>query len=540
MGKQIFKGLQTAAKAFAVGAGLAIAGFGVALVKSLIDTEAELRPMVERSRIAAESLQVLAEAATRAGSEDGLEAIVDASQELQLQLGELALTGNARAVPALNALGLSSEKLQGMLPEEALRSVIAEIQKIPNVANRAIAAEEIFGGVSEKLSGIVNLTAAEFANLEKNVRATTDIWSQDALDAAKEFDEGLKEMKAAITSVVTPIIAALLPTLTRWARWVTANRPQIVKFFEDVKNAVTPFVSAFITGIKTIMPPLISFAKFIFNNKPLLIAAIAAIGFAIVSALGPVSTAVLAITALITLIGFLRDNWSEIMEAIQRIWQRVSAAIKRVYDSNFAWLLPGGPLIKAIMFFRDNWRAIWDAVMRIWNRISATVKRAYESNFGWLLPAGPLIKAILFFKDNWRSVWDAVKGVIQGAGRIIERIGNTISRIISTITNAVSRARGALSSVQGIASTVSSVTSTIGNVVSRIPKLQTGGSVTRGGVVDVHKNERIFLPRGAEVQRAGAGGGGGMTINVYGDINDAEAFYRKVNEARTRFGRRGN
>ena len=39
---------------------------------------------------------------------------------------------------------------------------------------------------------------------------------------------------------------------------------------------------------------------------------------------------------------------------------------------------------------------------------------------------------------------------------------------------------------------------------------------------------------------AGAGGmGGGLTINVYGDVNDAEAFYRKVNEARLEFERQG-
>ena len=33
--------------------------------------------MTERARIAAESLQILAEAAKRAGSEDGLEGVVD-------------------------------------------------------------------------------------------------------------------------------------------------------------------------------------------------------------------------------------------------------------------------------------------------------------------------------------------------------------------------------------------------------------------------------------------------------------------------------
>ena len=83
---------------------------GAALAKGLLDTEKELRPAVERSRIMAESLQVLAEAAVRAGSEDGLEAVVDSSQELQLQLGEVAKTGNSRALPALIALGLQAER----------------------------------------------------------------------------------------------------------------------------------------------------------------------------------------------------------------------------------------------------------------------------------------------------------------------------------------------------------------------------------------------------------------------------------------------
>ena len=76
----------------------AIAGFAVKSIKSLLDTELALRPLIERSRLAAESLQTLAEVAVRAGSEDGLEAIVDTSQELQLQLGEIALAGNSRAV----------------------------------------------------------------------------------------------------------------------------------------------------------------------------------------------------------------------------------------------------------------------------------------------------------------------------------------------------------------------------------------------------------------------------------------------------------
>ena len=161
-----------------------VTSFGLTL-KGIVDVEKELRPMIERSRFGAESLQVLSETATRAGSEDGLEGIVDTAQELQLQLGEIALAGKSRALPALKSLGLTAAKLQQMEPEEAWRLVVEQIQQIPNVANRAIAAEEIFGGTSEKLAGIINLTTGEFAALESEVRNTSDLWSGETLAVSK-------------------------------------------------------------------------------------------------------------------------------------------------------------------------------------------------------------------------------------------------------------------------------------------------------------------------------------------------------------------
>ena len=62
-----------------------------------------------------------------------------------------------------------------------------------------------------------------------------------------------------------------------------------------------------------------------------------------------------------------------------------------------------------------------------------------------------------------------------------------------------------------------------------------------------HASAAPELPR--EPARAGSEGDvipnnqlGGTTVNIIiqGDVNDAEAFYRKVNEARNQFERRGN
>ena len=225
----------------AAAAGVA-AGF-IRTVDGITDVEQALRPAIERSRIAAESLQILAEAAKRAGSEDGLEAIVDSAQELQLQLGEIALAGESRATPALEKLGLVAAELQAQSPEAAFRAVVEQLQKIPNVANRAILAEEIFGGTSEKLAGIVNLTNKEFADLQTEVENTSNILSGKALADAKAFDQGMQNLKASLGAGAQAFAVDLLPAMTNVVTFLnTTGLPA----FQELKAAALEPLTAFI------------------------------------------------------------------------------------------------------------------------------------------------------------------------------------------------------------------------------------------------------------------------------------------------------
>ena len=72
------------------------------------------------------------------------------------------------------------------------------------------------------------------------------------------------------------------------------------------------------------------------------------------TALGPVSLAVLAILGIITVIGLVRDNWETIWGKVLSIWETITGAIKRAYESNLGFLLPGGFLIKALLFFQNQ------------------------------------------------------------------------------------------------------------------------------------------------------------------------------------------
>ena len=281
-----------------------------------------LRPAIERSRIAAEALQVLAEAAKRAGSEDGLEAIVDSAQELQLQLGEIALVGGGRAVDALNALGLESSKLKELQPEEAFRAVLAEIQKIPNVAERAIAAEEVFGGTSEKLAGIINLTGTEFAALEAEVRKTSDIWSGDALTSAKDFDQELQNLKTDLGRGANALVVQMLPALTSMQSRSSGTTG--VPAWQELKALALEPVTTFLES--SVVPVLQELAT---NLKPI-----------------------------------FEDAVPAVRDAFDNLSNNVFPNIKSAYDSNLGWILPGGALIKGAQARRRKFRLVAAVLQR--------------------------------------------------------------------------------------------------------------------------------------------------------------------------------
>ena len=320
--------------ALATPAGLATAAIGlvvgglIKMVSGVITAEKELRPMIERSRIGGEALQKLAEAANRAGSEDGLEGVTDTAQELQLQLGELAARpGGGRAKDALDALGLSAQALQDMEPEAAWRAVVTEIQKIPNVANRAIAAEEIFGGSSEKLAGIVNLTNQEFAGLLETVEKTGDFLTDEQLDDARKFTESITKLKDSFGGMANSIGSALIPHLT------TA-----VDFFN---NELLPPIKDI---ARTLGPVLMPILKAFYNI------------FA-----GNIKTVLVVIADVLKVVGqVLTGDFAGAWQTVQHIAQTVMNGIIRVYNNTIG-LIPGVSKIDMLQF-ADNIEIAEDAV----------------------------------------------------------------------------------------------------------------------------------------------------------------------------------
>ena len=102
------------------------------------------------------------------------------------------------------------------------------------------------------------------------------------------------------------------------------------------------------------------------------------------AATGPVGLVILGITAAIAIGVLLWKNWDTIKAKALEVF----SFIKDIFNSKWAWLLPGGVLIKAILFLKDNWRAIWDSIVgtteRVWDTITSIGKTGMNAFIGFI------------------------------------------------------------------------------------------------------------------------------------------------------------
>ena len=106
---------------------------------------------------------------------------------MQLRLAEVVQDGTGPAAEAFRKLGISAQDLIDKSPEEMLLTVLAALQNVTNEADRKFLADELLGGSSEKLAGLLNLTNEELGNQLQHLADTGDFMSGEALADAKAY-----------------------------------------------------------------------------------------------------------------------------------------------------------------------------------------------------------------------------------------------------------------------------------------------------------------------------------------------------------------
>ena len=203
-----------------MGATLALAGVGGLgyLIKqqmAAIDANAKLS---DRLDISTQSLIALQHAAKISGVEN--EALNKALEIFSRRLGEVNM-GVGQAKYALDSLGLSADALADKSPDEAIGIIADQINRLPSAAQKAAAANYLFGRSGQQL---LNLFEEGSAGIDK-YRAEVERLglSYDRVDAAKveAANDAMTRLKTTLTGKVQDAVIALAPHLEALAKSLT-------------------------------------------------------------------------------------------------------------------------------------------------------------------------------------------------------------------------------------------------------------------------------------------------------------------------------
>ena len=275
------------------------------------------------------------------------------------------------------------ETLRQAMPEQAFRDMFSSVE----AANAVL-----------QLTG-PNAAAVKDALSEMDASAGSvdtafGVMSDTASFKFKEAMAGLRVELIALGDVLMPIVGGMVKVVGGLIQRFSAL-PAPVKGAVIVIGGMVGVVAA----LGLILPPLITGIGLLkgafFAVKGALIAArLASIAFMTT----PLGLAILGIVAAVTAGILIWKNWDRILAFIKKQWKTVSEVISEVFRSKWAWLLPGGVLIKAILAIKDNWDAIWDGISSGFGAIMDGVTAVAKGG----------INAIIGFFNTMIRAWNAL------------------------------------------------------------------------------------------------------------------------------------
>lgn len=419
--------------------------------------------------------------------------------------------------------------------------------------------KDLFGSV-EGLNAVLGITgpnadnfASNLTEMQESTGATTEAFDVIAETTSFKFNRAMNLMRTQLMEVGLKALPVITQALERVLPWLEQNLPRAVEFarrtFEDLRPTIETLAHAFISGFQTIRPLLEGFWDFLRNNKPAMIAAIAAIGLALVLALGPVSAAAIAVAGIITAIGLFKDNSEEIKAKLMEIWGAVKSFLSDNWDeiATIALLLftgPGG----LIFAFTQNSFGIRDKMKEIWGAIIGLFRGWANEIIGAITSIpGKVGGALVSFKNAGLDLGKSlINGMVEGirsapsfAGGIAANIGDAIRSWLNS--NVINRINRALEFDIKIPNPFGK-DPTISINPPDIPRLARGGIVTQPTLAMLAEagQAEAVIP----LDRAGGFGFGGSVTVVFqgpvmGDRIQAERFARMVEQvlfrdARTR------
>lgn len=261
--------------------------------------------------------------------------IVGAARKMKKNM----VSTSADVTAAWERLGIGVRDNNGQLrdAEYVFNDVIMALSQIPNEVDRDTVAMTLLGRSADSLAGIIDDGGAALRALGQEAEDAGLILSQEALDGANEFNDGIDRLKAtakasfmesgaALAQNLLPEMEKLVQSLSKVLEWVSnldgstlrmiATMLALVAAISPVARAISA-VAGVMATINTILPAVTGgFAAL----------------WAVISA-NPIGAILTLITALIAAFVYFYKTNDEFRERVQAAWEAVKETVLGVVDA---------------------------------------------------------------------------------------------------------------------------------------------------------------------------------------------------------------
>lgn len=210
----------TATKGISIAAGAAAIAIGSMAVKAGLAAD-DLNTLSNQSGFGTETIQEWQYAADRI--DVSVDSIIGAARKMKKNMESTSTDVQA----AWLQLGVSIKDSNGNFrdAEAVFNDVTMALSRIPNETERDILSMQIFGKSADDLAGIIDDGGAALRQMGEEAKNSGLILSQEALDGANAFNDGIDELKAKASAAFMEAGAALaenlLPALEELGEWLS-------------------------------------------------------------------------------------------------------------------------------------------------------------------------------------------------------------------------------------------------------------------------------------------------------------------------------
>lgn len=191
--------------------GAAIAGATV-LAKRALDTGENFAKLSQKTGVSAETLSAWSHAANI--SETDIEALAKGLARLSKNMGAAAQGGDEQ-VRAFRRVGISQKELQSgtITTDQAVLRISKHISEQADGWQKAALAQQFFGRSGADLLPFLNQGPEGLKRLREEAERLGLVWSTETAQAADQFNDNLRRLRATVEGFVNKEMAALLPVI---------------------------------------------------------------------------------------------------------------------------------------------------------------------------------------------------------------------------------------------------------------------------------------------------------------------------------------